>query len=127
MDAVLDAELEVVHHDARVREVDDRLGPGLDEQSHVVVLVDLRDELQVVGRPDRLTHLATDLAPGPEDTHLELAHGISLEGCVSRAAHPHTTPHATHATASTSNGGSGSSDRQWARRRSRPGASSEAT
>ena len=60
----LDAELEVVHHHVGVGEVDDRLRrrrrPG---PASVVVDVERRHQLEVVGCLDRAAHLGADLAP----------------------------------------------------------------
>src|SRR4051812_1634606 len=79
MDAVVDAELEVVHDDVGMGEVDDGLGAAGDQGIDVVVDVHLGDQLQVVRGGHRLAHLGPDLAPGPQDAHLpHLAHRLNL-------------------------------------------------
>ena len=79
VDAVLDAEGEVVHHHVGVREVDDRLRPGRDQGADVVAGVDLRHQLHVRGRLDRRTDLRADLAARTQDTDQQLlTHGSNL-------------------------------------------------
>ena len=76
VDAVVDAEAEVVHDDVGMGEVDDRLGAGLAQQPDRVVLVDAGHQLEVGGRLHRPAHLRADLALRPEDAHLDrVAHG----------------------------------------------------
>ena len=72
VDAVLDAEGQVGHDDVGVGEVDDRLGAGGDQVGQVVVDVDPRHQLEVVGRLDGGADLAADLALGAE--HADLPH-----------------------------------------------------
>jgi hypothetical protein len=76
VDAVVDAELEVVHHHVGVGEVHDGTRAGLHQGREVVARVDPRHELGVVGRVDGAADLGTDLAQRAQHAHLEnLIHG----------------------------------------------------
>ena len=71
MDAVVDAELQVVHHRVGVGEVHDDLGTRGHEGVGLVVGVDHGHQLGVIGRLDRPAHLGTDPAASAQDAHLE--------------------------------------------------------
>ncbi len=81
VDAVGDAELQVVHHHVGVGEVDDRLHALVHQCLDVVVDVDAGDQLEVaLGLPRLLdggAHLAADLAQRAQHAHLE-SHGVRL-------------------------------------------------
>ena len=81
VDAVGDAELQVVHHHVGVGEVDDRLHALVHQRLEVVVDVDAGDQLQVaLGLPcllDGGAHLTADLAQRAQHAHLE-SHGVRL-------------------------------------------------
>jgi energy-coupling factor transport system ATP-binding protein len=87
VDAVVDAELEVVHHDVGMGEVDDHLRVRGDEGVDRVVLVDGRHQLEVVGGLDRRAHLGAHLAAGTEhaDPDLTALHGVQPSACPSRS------------------------------------------
>lgn len=82
VDAVADAELEVVHDHVRVGEVHDGLGPGVDQCPDRVTGVDRGHQLHVGRFVDRQTDLAADLSTGSEHGDAELgiwsAHGPNL-------------------------------------------------
>ncbi|GAA3522046.1 hypothetical protein GCM10022263_07640 [Nocardioides daeguensis] len=59
-------------------EVDDDLGPAVDQRGDRVALVDTHGEVQVVGALDGLDDLGPDLAPGPENAHLEALGGTLI-------------------------------------------------
>ena len=82
VDAVLDAELQVVHDHVGVGEVDDGLGAGGDQVVQRVVGVDPRDQLGVGRLVDRSAHLGPDLAQRSEHPDLQqrLAHGLQPSG-----------------------------------------------
>ena len=71
VDAVVDQELQVVHHDVGMGEVDDDLGAGVGEQAERIARVDPGGEGQVVGCLDGLDHRRADLALGAQhsDSH----------------------------------------------------------
>ena len=72
VDAVRDAELEVVHDHVGMGEVDDRLDARRDQVLERVPEVDLGRQLEVVGGLDRPADLGPDLAAGtqhPDSSH----------------------------------------------------------
>ena len=70
---------EVGHHDVGVGEVDDRLRAGRHQVGQVVVDVDARHQLEVVGRLDGGADLAADLALSAEHADLpHLSHATTL-------------------------------------------------
>ncbi len=74
--AVLDAPGEVVHHHVGVGEVDRDRRTRVHQQLRVVSVVDLGDQVEIVGRLDRLAHRRADLAPRAEHAHRDpLSHG----------------------------------------------------
>src|SRR5262249_5127862 len=75
MDSVVDQELQVVHHDVWVREVDDNLGLAVGEEAQRIAGVDPRREREVVCRLDGLNHGGADLALGTENSD---SHGPTL-------------------------------------------------
>ena len=84
VDAVVDAELEVVHDDVGVGEVDDRLGARLDERGDVVARVHRRDQLHVRRRLDAGAHLGADPPARAEHPHLDRA----VDAAVAHAGQP---------------------------------------
>ena len=71
MDSVVDQELQVVHHDVGVREVDDDLGVAVGEHAQRIPRVDPGREREVVCGLDGLNHGGADLALGAKhsDSH----------------------------------------------------------
>ncbi len=71
VDAVVDQELQVVHHDAGMGEVDDDLGLGVHQLAQRIAGVDAGGERQVVGGLHGLDHRRADLALGAQhsDSH----------------------------------------------------------
>ena len=71
VDSVVDQELQVVHHDVGVREVDDDLGLAVGEQAQRIPRVDPGREREVVCGLDGLNHGRADLALGAKhsDSH----------------------------------------------------------
>ncbi len=72
MNAVLDAEAQVVHHRVGVGEVDHGLRAGRDQVGQVVPGVDPRDQVEVRGVLDGPAHLAPD--PAVRSEHSDLQH-----------------------------------------------------
>ena len=69
VDACRDQEVQVVHHDAGMGEVDDHLGLAVRQQGQRVARVHTRGERQVVGSLDRIDDRCSDLAFGAKYSH----------------------------------------------------------
>ena len=67
--AVLDAPAHVVEGDVRLGEVERDLGAGVGDRGEVVVDVDLRDDLEVVGVVDGLHRRRSHPSLGSQDRH----------------------------------------------------------
>jgi hypothetical protein len=84
VDALIDRPVQVVHHHVGRGEVDEHLSAGVRGVEQPVALVDHRDQLEVVGRVDRLAHLLAHAAAGAEHAdpdRLYVSHRITLNGC----------------------------------------------
>ena len=106
VDVLVDAEADVVHDDVGPGEVDDHLGAGVGDVEQPVAVVDHRDELEVVGRVDRLDHLGAHPAAGAEHPDVdERGVGrrrrdgllVGVEVLVTRSGFPAAAPDATPA------------------------------
>ncbi len=75
VDALLDEELQVVHHHVGVGEVDDDLGVAVGQQAQRIARINLGRQRQVVGILDRLDHGRADLALASQ--HCDL-HDLTL-------------------------------------------------
>ena len=75
VDTVVDEELQVVHHDVGVGEVDDDLGGRIGERAQRVTGVDFRTQLQIGSLADRGAHRHSDLA---RRTQHPDSHGVSV-------------------------------------------------
>ena len=78
VDALVDREANVVHHDVRVGEVDEHLGAGVGHAEQPVPRVDHRDQVEVRRGIDRLADLLTHPAAGAEHPDPYRAHSSGL-------------------------------------------------
>ena len=81
VDAVLDAEAQVVHHHVGVGEVHDHLGARPGELLEVVAGVDRGHQLGVGGRLDGTADLRADLAAGAQHADPDLCPDLCLVSC----------------------------------------------
>lgn len=84
MNSVVYQELQVVHHDVRVGEIDDGLGAAAGQQAQFIPGVDPDGEGEVVGGFHRRHHRRPDLAPGSQHSD---SHGCSVIGGGARSIH----------------------------------------
>src|SRR6478735_5022128 len=85
VDAVLDAEAQVVHHDVGVGEVHDHLGARPGELLEVVAGVHRGHQLGVGGPVDGPADLRADLAAGAQHAHPDLCPDLCVVSCAHAA------------------------------------------